>query len=308
MKDLKTAAAIKVGYATRDLGLDYLDDGIHVLADEFNPQELIIIRSLVTDISQLCTAQETGLVNNDRGLMQAADSQLNCIKRPALRDCLDRSSLATKSAYAIWYQLGVDWAECATYSDNRQEWTMDTACCNHFTRTCRELIGSQPIAIEPCSRWVAYWERGMEPKAILDRALKDLNADATSQDHEVAISAPLRFLYSIINAAEKSGIGVKCDGPDRPDKFVFHGDTFDQLTGLAFKLVEFLWKQPDRKANDGQIATEVWGDHALNLDDRLGSVRKRANEFFDEHNLPFKVKLLGGYAELVDTRIERCRD
>ena len=110
--DPRPAAAIKLGYASRDLGIDYLDEGLAALSGEFGTRELVTIRSLVSDISELSLQQDSAEYKEIGSLWISVNVQLKEVKVPALRTCLDRSSLANGTC-GKWYRLGATLAECA---------------------------------------------------------------------------------------------------------------------------------------------------------------------------------------------------
>lgn len=81
------------------------------------------------------------------------------------------------------------------------------------------------------------------------------------------------------------------DGPVAPDGFVYRGRRYTVRAGLVFRLLDALWRAPNRTLSYDELAGPVWKDHAVEVTDgKIGSVRTRANGVFKEHDLPFRVQ------------------
>ena len=84
---------------------------------------------------------------------------------------------------------------------------------------------------------------------------------------------------------------VKPDGPI-PNGFRYRGGTKSGLTSLAWKLVNYLWRVGEDGASFDDVAQHVWGDSQRDgneAKDKFRSPQTRANEFFKDNALPFKV-------------------
>ena len=90
------------------------------------------------------------------------------------------------------------------------------------------------------------------------------------------------------------------EGPSPPDKFSFNGTAYSVPRPMVFKLIEHLWRSRGRTSRIDNLAEPVWGDHGGSVDDSsLGSVRRDANKFFEEHGLPFRVRTKSRCVSLV---------
>ncbi len=85
----------------------------------------------------------------------------------------------------------------------------------------------------------------------------------------------------------------KPDGPIGKSGFRWHEKEKTGLRPDAFQLVSHLWKAIDRTSTWDDLAEPVFDEHEGDYvtSDRLGSVRRDANNFFQNNGFPFKVKL-----------------
>ena len=81
------------------------------------------------------------------------------------------------------------------------------------------------------------------------------------------------------------------DGPHPPDQFAFDGSVYQIRTGLLWRLIDHVWRQPERRASVDSLAKEVWNDAGHDISYlSLASLRRDANRFFRNNNLPFKMQ------------------
>ncbi len=85
----------------------------------------------------------------------------------------------------------------------------------------------------------------------------------------------------------------KPDGPIGTSGFRWQKKEKTGLRPDSFQLVSHLWKAIDRTSTWDDLAEPVFDEHEGDYvtSNRLGSVRRDANQFFQTHGFPFKVKL-----------------
>lgn len=89
------------------------------------------------------------------------------------------------------------------------------------------------------------------------------------------------------------------DGPIAPNVFVFKGERYEVPAGIVFRLIDALWTASDRTMELSELAEPVWGDCEITVKKGMvGSARTRANRFFKDDCLPFKVQVIKGHAVL----------
>jgi len=87
-------------------------------------------------------------------------------------------------------------------------------------------------------------------------------------------------------------------GPVEPDKFAFNGALYDVPSPLVWRLLDYVWRTPGRRASVESLSVGVWDDpqHSISYL-ALATLRRNANRFFRQHELPFKMK--AGQEEVV---------
>lgn len=78
------------------------------------------------------------------------------------------------------------------------------------------------------------------------------------------------------------------EGPVAPDAFVWQGVTYRGLPRKPFYAVRFLWTQPNKAAEDSELAEPVWEDkEALIPDHAIKGLREQINAFFRDNGVPW---------------------
>ena len=88
------------------------------------------------------------------------------------------------------------------------------------------------------------------------------------------------------------------DGPIQPFGFRWRGEEFEGLPPLPWRLINHLWQQEERSASFDELGKPVWDDQEAPFEpdfsgNRFGPVRRDANKWLKENNLPFKVTSKG---------------
>lgn len=82
------------------------------------------------------------------------------------------------------------------------------------------------------------------------------------------------------------------DAPTPPDGFTYKGQKFQGLTPKPMRLIIHLWIQTNRTSRFDDLADPVWGDrNEIVTKDAVGSLRRQANKFFKDNNIPFRVTI-----------------
>ena len=82
------------------------------------------------------------------------------------------------------------------------------------------------------------------------------------------------------------------DGPEAPDAFWWNGRRYEDMPQQAWRLINFLWRQPSSEARFARLAEPVWLDpEATVTADNVGTVRKVANRWFSANAIPYTVTL-----------------
>ena len=315
-------AAIKLGYGTRNLGSDYIEDGLAVLARELSQQELTEIRSLVEGLDRLCLEQNCARYEEDSRFQSSINSLIEQVKLPALAACLDHSLIAQR-ANGTWYNLGAQWGECVRFLGRGAEDSPSADCFHRFSEACRELTETERAAIAPCDLWLEHWSRDANIADVLDDVFAGLPDRLQSYAAELAepqrFSPAMRFLYLMIKDAELQADLLR-EGPVRPNNFVFGGRNINMSQRLPFLLLEYLWRCTDRTASIDDLESAIWGEDKRNdqsgdgseqreitviADHGISAAKKRANQFFKEQNIPFRVTQRYGSISIVDQRAIR---
>jgi hypothetical protein len=77
-----------------------------------------------------------------------------------------------------------------------------------------------------------------------------------------------------------------------PDGFEWDGKKCRGLTGVPWRLVDFLWHKRDRTARFEDLAEPVWRDaEEFITRDMVGSARSDANAFFSRNALPIRLTI-----------------
>ncbi len=93
------------------------------------------------------------------------------------------------------------------------------------------------------------------------------------------------------------------DGPFLPDGFVIGGKAAHVRRSSVWKLLNFLWALPDRRASFDSLAEPVWGDASHDISYMaIASLRREANRFFGANEFPLKVQIRHEAVWLVEQR------
>jgi hypothetical protein len=85
---------------------------------------------------------------------------------------------------------------------------------------------------------------------------------------------------------------VSENGPVAPYWFWWNGQRYQVQKPLIWRLIDFLWQAATRSAEFEELAEHVWQDRNVELTEgTTGSARREANQFFNEHGIPLKVRL-----------------
>lgn len=96
---------------------------------------------------------------------------------------------------------------------------------------------------------------------------------------------------------------VGADGPFGTDGFRWCGSDNHGLTPKPFRLVDALWKAPNRTLEFSDLAEPVFRDHAVSVtESTVGSLRREANNFFKTRELPFRVAISGDRVTLKEKK------
>ena len=303
--DHKVAAAIKLGFATRILATDYLEECLTHLADEFETKELLSIDRLVGEISRLALALEYDRCRGAADLGGSTEFELREVKLPALRVHVDHS-IFMLSGHAKWYQLGATWADCINRMECGETNLASADCWARFTEVCRQLSPSELSSMGPCRLWIEYWSASADPATVMRRVFQNLSPEMQNRACEnTDFSDRMRFLYLMIDFAASSGLAILTEGPIPPDKFAFDNVVYQGLRTKPYRLIEVLWTAQNRTVANIDLAREVWGDPTLQLThNELGSAQSKANRFFENKSIPFRIETRDKcrYAILIDQR------
>ncbi len=87
------------------------------------------------------------------------------------------------------------------------------------------------------------------------------------------------------------GVEIQPDGPV-DNGFRWCGKQYLGLSGIPWKLLNYLWQNRGSRLSFEDLAAPVWGDSALgsaDIKERFRSPQSQVNAFFRDHALPFKV-------------------
>lgn len=89
------------------------------------------------------------------------------------------------------------------------------------------------------------------------------------------------------------------DGPVPPDAFRWNGNLCDGCPGIAWRLLDALWKKDNKTSKIEDLKEPVWHEHSIAIDEnQIGDVRKKVNKFLKEHKIPFQVSKKGEFITL----------
>lgn len=91
------------------------------------------------------------------------------------------------------------------------------------------------------------------------------------------------------------------DGPCHPYTWCQNGKRLpDKLQRLTWKLVKHLWDKKDNTASLDSLAEPVYGDREQIVDKAsVGNQRTKANRFFEDHNIPWRVQIIDEIVSLI---------
>ena len=121
---------------------------------------------------------------------------------------------------------------------------------------------------------------------------RQLFDDLSALEHEFKLLGDAPTEHDVA-AETASPNGKKPDGPFGTSGFRWHTREKTGLRPDSFQLVSHLWNAIDRTSTWDDLAEPVFDEHEGDYvtSDRLGSVRRDANKFFQTKGFPFKVKL-----------------
>lgn len=96
--------------------------------------------------------------------------------------------------------------------------------------------------------------------------------------------------------AVKQSAPPEVKGPRAPGYFDWFGKTAELAT-IPYKLVEYLWKQPNYAAAIDDVCNEVWGDE-MAKESSVPSARTKANNAFLKAEMAVSVSIKSGYVVL----------
>jgi len=147
---------------------------------------------------------------------------------------------------------------------------------------------------------MAAWLNGENPRhaptvmeskviypAFLERRRKIRERGLAGYDN---LSAMFSLLEEKLNARSHE---EKQDGPCGQNQWRHNGEVAEGTMQVgAWKMVKYLWNQPDQIASFDELIVPVYGDPEHIADDNaFGALRKAANKFFKAHEIPLAVSL-----------------
>lgn len=111
-----------------------------------------------------------------------------------------------------------------------------------------------------------------------------------------------RHLSSALTSVVGNTMGTHV-GPVDQSKFAFNDTLYDVPSPLVWRLLDYVWRKPGRRASVESLAVGVWDDpqHSISYL-ALATLRRNANRFFRQHKLPFKMKAGQEEVVILDTK------
>jgi hypothetical protein len=191
-----------------------------------------------------------------------------------------------EDARPLWEELG---KRCNSADGGGNEWELYRHVC--------DLVGSHKLA-----------NLGIHPAEYINLLNNSTNPKGVGVDWTF-LAGPADWLESHSRAIRDniprhwSGKHPASDGPVPPKGFYWKGTLHEGIQPLPWKLIECLWKRPDKKCEENTLIEEVWGGVEIG-DNAIKQAIKRANKFLFQINFKRQVRRKSGWVELDDDTAE----